>query len=128
MDYPSFLHHLRSQKFEHMNIFLNAHVVEISQYNIRDNTTRTSRDFSRAVRESQRRYLLTSMRYGISVVSRTLVAAYLRCNDSSINMDEFNDFAGTSIQELPDSIDLTNKIFRDEINKYMPVLKGSGLD
>lgn len=120
---------LRSRKFDHMNIFLNAHVVEISQFNIRDNTTRTSRRLltgGKGIAAEIPSYFneLWHFRCEPDVSGRPTYRMMIRPN----NMDEFNDFCGTSIQELPDDIDLTGKILSEELNKHMPQLKGSGLE
>jgi hypothetical protein len=119
---------MRSKKFEHCNMFLNAHVVEISQYNIRENTTRTTRRLltgGKGIAAEIPTYFneIWHFRCDPDITGRPTYVAMIRPS----NMDEFNDFAGTSIQELPDSIDWTNRIFSDEISKYTsPLLKGSG--
>ena len=120
---------LRSRKFEHMNIFLNAHVVEISQYNIRENTTRTSRRLltgGKGIAAEIPSYFneIWHFRCEPDITGRPTYVCMIRPS----NMDEFNDFAGTSIQELPDSVDFTGKVFSTELNKHMPQLKGSGLE
>ena len=118
---------LRSKKFENCNIFLNAHVVEISQFNIRDSTTRVSRRLltgGKGIAAEIPSYFneIWHFKCEPDVAGRPTYKCMIRPS----NMDEFNDFCGTSIQELPDSIDWTNKVFTDEIRKFMPELKPSG--
>jgi hypothetical protein len=118
---------LRSDKFSKCNIFLNAHVVEISQFNIRDQTTRTSRRLltgGKGIAAEIPSYFneIWHFKCEPDIAGRPQYRAMFRPS----NMDEFNDFCGTSIQELPDNIDWTNKLFNEEIKQFMPVLKGSG--
>ena len=120
---------LRSKKFEHANIFLNAHVVEISQFNIRDQTTRTSRRLltgGKGIAAEIPTYFNEVFHF--SCIPDISGRPEYKCMIRPSNMDEFNDFAGTSIQELPDSIIWTGKLFNESMQAFMPVLKGSGLE
>jgi hypothetical protein len=120
---------LRSNKFAGCNVFLNAHVVEISQFNLRDQTTRTSRRLltgGKGIAAEIPSYFNEIWHF--SCIPDVSGRPEYKCMIRPSNMDEFNDFAGTSIQELPDSIIWTDKLFNLEIEKYMPVLKGSGLE